>query len=145
MKIQLTFENDLIYKKKYVKEINVEKIKIMVIDDSNTIRKSAEMFLTKAGYQVVCIEDGFEALTRINEEDPDLVFIDVLMPKIDGLQACQVIKRNSKFKNTPVIFLSSKDSQFDKARGFMMGATDYLTKPFTKDGIIEIVNRKKKK
>ncbi len=145
MKIQLTFENDLIYKKKYVKEINVEKIKIMVIDDSNTIRKSAEMFLTKAGYQVVCIEDGFEALTRINEEDPDLVFIDVLMPKIDGLQACQVIKRNSKFKNTPVIFLSSKDSQFDKARGFMMGATDYLTKPFTKDGIIEIVNRYVKK
>ena len=117
----------------------------MVIDDSNTIRKSAEMFLTKAGYQVVCIEDGFEALTRINEEDPDLVFIDVLMPKIDGLQACQVIKRNSKFKNTPVIFLSSKDSQFDKARGFMMGATDYLTKPFTKDGIIEIVNRYVKK
>ena len=145
MKIQLTFENDLIYKKKYVKEINVEKIKIMVIDDSNTIRKSAEMFLTKAGYQVVCIEDGFEALTRINEEDPNLVFIDVLMPKIDGLQACQVIKRNSKFKNTPVIFLSSKDSQFDKARGFMMGATDYLTKPFTKDGIIEIVNRYVKK
>ena len=125
--------------------MNVEKIKIMVIDDSNTIRKSAEMFLTKAGYQVVCIEDGFEALTRINEEDPDLVFIDVLMPKIDGLQACQVIKRNSKFKNTPVIFLSSKDSQFDKARGFMMGATDYLTKPFTKDGIIEIVNRYVKK
>ena len=145
MKIQLTFENDLIYKKKYVKEINVEKIKIMVIDDSNTIRKSAEMFLTKAGYQVVCIEDGFEALTRINEEDPNLVFIDVLMPKIDGLQACQVIKRNSKFKNTPVIFLSSKDSQFDKARGFMMGATDYLTKPFTKDGIIEVVNRYVKK
>ena len=145
MKIQLTFENDLIYKKKYVKEMNVDKIKIMVIDDSNTIRKSAEMFLTKAGYQVVCIEDGFEALTRINEEDPDLVFIDVLMPKIDGLQACQVIKRNPKFKNTPVIFLSSKDSQFDKARGFMMGATDYLTKPFTKDGIIEIVNRYVKK
>ena len=145
MKIQLTFENDLIYKKKYVKEINVEKIKIMVIDDSNTIRKSAEMFLTKAGYQVVCIEDGFEALTRINEEDPDLVFIDVLMPKIDGLQACQVIKRNYKKKNTPVIFLSSKDSQFDKARGFMMGANDYLTKPFTKDGIIEIVNRYVKK
>ena len=145
MKIQLTFENDLIYKKKYVKEINVEKIKIMVIDDSNTIRKSAEMFLTKAGYQVVCIEDGFEALTRINEEDPNLVFIDVLMPKIDGLQACQVIKRSPKFKNTPVIFLSSKDSQFDKARGFMMGATDYLTKPFTKDGIIEIVNRYVKK
>ena len=114
----------------------MDKIKIMVIDDSNTIRKSAEMFLTKAGHQVVCIEDGFEALTRINEEDPDLVFIDVLMPKIDGLQACQVIKRNPKFKNTPVIFLSSKDSQFDKARGFMMGATDYLTKPFSPKEVV---------
>lgn len=119
----------------------MEKIKVMVVDDSNTIRKSAEMFLTKAGFQVVCIEDGFDALTRIDEENPDLVFIDVIMPKIDGLQACQIIKRNPKFKSTPIIFLSSKDSEFDKARGLMMGATDYLTKPFTKEGIIEIVNR----
>ncbi len=119
----------------------MEKKKVLVVDDSNTIRKSAEMFLTKGGYNVVCIEDGFEALTRVDEEDPDLIFIDVIMPKIDGLQACQIIKRNPKFKNTPIIFLSSKDSEFDKARGIMMGAIDYLTKPFTKEGIIEIVSK----
>lgn len=118
-----------------------KKIKVMVVDDSNTIRKSAELFLSKAGFSVVCIEDGFEVLTKIDEENPDLVFIDVLMPKIDGLQACQIIKRNDKFKKTPIIFLSSKDSEFDKARGIMMGATDYLTKPFTKEGIIEIVKK----
>lgn len=119
----------------------MNKIKVMVVDDSSTIRKSAEMFLGKAGFAVVSIEDGLEVLTRIDEENPDLVFIDVIMPKIDGLQACQIIKRNSKFKNTPIIFLSSKDSEFDKARGLMMGATDYLTKPFTKEGIIDIVNK----
>jgi twitching motility two-component system response regulator PilG len=119
----------------------VKNIKVMVVDDSSTIRKSAEMFLGKAGFTVVSIEDGLEVLTRIDEENPDLVFIDVIMPKIDGLQACQIIKRNSKFKNTPIIFLSSKDSEFDKARGLMMGANDYLTKPFTKEGIIDIVKR----
>lgn len=119
----------------------MEKIKIMVVDDSNTIRKSAEMFLMKAGFSVVCVDDGFEVLTKIEDELPHLVFIDVLMPNVDGLQACQIIKRNPKFKETPVVFLSSKDSQFDKARGLMMGATDYLTKPFTKDGIVEMVNR----
>ena len=119
----------------------MSKKKILVVDDSNTIRKSAEMFLNKAGFEVVSIEDGFEALARVDDENPDLIFIDVIMPKIDGLQACQVIKRNPKFKNTPVIFLSSKDSEFDKARGLMMGAVDYLTKPFTKEGIIEIVNK----
>ncbi len=119
----------------------MKNIKVMVVDDSSTIRKSAEMFLGKAGFTVVSIEDGLEVLTRIDEENPDLVFIDVIMPKIDGLQACQIIKRNSKFKNTPIIFLSSKDSEFDKARGLMMGANDYLTKPFTKEGIIEIVKR----
>ncbi len=119
----------------------MNKIKVMVVDDSSTIRKSAEMFLGKAGFDVVSIEDGLEVLTRIDDENPDLVFIDVIMPKIDGLQACQIIKRNEKFKNTPIIFLSSKDSEFDKARGLMMGATDYLTKPFTKEGIIGIVNK----
>lgn len=119
----------------------MKNIKVMVVDDSSTIRKSAEMFLGKAGFTVVSIEDGLEVLTRIDEENPDLVFIDVIMPKIDGLQACQIIKRNSKFKNTPIIFLSSKDSEFDKARGLMMGANDYLTKPFTKEGIIDIVKR----
>lgn len=119
----------------------MSKKKVLVVDDSNTIRKSAEMFLSKGGFDVVCIEDGFEALTRVDDESPDLIFIDVIMPKIDGLQACQIIKRNQKFKNTPIIFLSSKDSEFDKARGLMMGAIDYLTKPFTKEGIIDIVHK----
>jgi twitching motility two-component system response regulator PilG len=113
----------------------------MVVDDSSTIRRSAELFLTKAGFDVVLVEDGLDALIRINDEDPDLVFIDVIMPNVDGLEAVQIIKGNSKFKNTPIIFLSSKDSEFDKARGIMMGATDYLTKPFTKDGIVGIVNQ----
>lgn len=119
----------------------MRKIKVMVVDDSTTIRKSAEIFLSRAGFEVVPIEDGFDALSRVDDEFPDVIFIDVIMPKIDGLQACQIIKRNQKFKNTPIIFLSSKDSEFDKARGLMMGATDYLTKPFTKEAIVEMVNR----
>lgn len=119
----------------------MENIKVMVVDDSNTIRKSAELFLSKAGYNVVCVEDGLELLTKIEEESPDLVFIDVMMPKIDGLQACQIIRRNPKFSSTPIIFLSSRDSQFDKARGLMVGGNDYLTKPFAKDGIINMVKQ----
>jgi twitching motility two-component system response regulator PilG len=113
----------------------------MVVDDSNTIRKSAEMFLTKAGFDVVLVEDGLDALACIEEVNPDLVFIDVLMPNVDGLEAVQIIKRNSKFKNTPIIFLSSKDSEFDKAKGIMVGATAYLTKPFSKEGIVEVVKK----
>lgn len=119
----------------------MDNLKIMVVDDSNTIRKSAELFLTKAGYSVVCVEDGLELLTKIEDENPDLVFIDVMMPKIDGLQACQIIRRNPKFNNIPIIFLSSRDSQFDKARGLMVGGNDYLTKPFAKDGIIGMVKQ----
>lgn len=116
-------------------------IKIMVVDDSNTIRRSAEMFLTKAGFDVVLVEDGLDALACIEEVNPDLVFIDVLMPNVDGLEAVQIIKRNSQFKNTPIIFLSSKDSEFDKAKGLMVGATAYLTKPFSKEGIVEVVKK----
>lgn len=116
-------------------------IKIMVVDDSSTIRKSAEMFLTKAGFDVVLVEDGLDALACIEDVNPDLVFIDVLMPNVDGLEAVQIIKRNSKFKNTPIIFLSSKDSEFDKAKGIMVGASAYLTKPFSKEGIIEVVKK----
>lgn len=116
-------------------------IKLMVVDDSSTIRRSAELFLTKAGFSVVLLEDGLEVLTCLDDENPDLIFIDVLMPKLDGLQTCQIVRANNKFKNTPIIFLSSKDSEFDKARGIMMGANDYLTKPFTKEGIVQIVNK----
>jgi len=116
----------------------VSKKKVLIVDDSNTIRKSAELFLSKGGFEVICLDDGYEALIRVDEEMPDLIFIDVIMPKVDGLQACQIIKRNQKFKHIPIIFLSSKDSEFDKARGLMMGASGYLTKPFTKEEIIKV-------
>jgi twitching motility two-component system response regulator PilG len=117
------------------------KKKIMVIDDSKVIRKSAEMFLINEGYEVILVEDGFEALAGVMIYNPDLVFIDVLMPKIDGIQTTQIIKKNEQFKDLPVIFLSSKDGEFDKARGIMVGGTDYLTKPFTKDTIIAIAKK----
>lgn len=119
----------------------VEKEKIMIIDDSSTIRRSAEIFLTPEGYQVIPVVDGFEGLVKVMEEKPDLVFIDVVMPKIDGLEACRIIRRNPQFKNLPIIFLSSKDGEFDKARGMMMGADDYLPKPFTKESIIAVVKK----
>lgn len=115
--------------------------KIIVVDDSSTIRKSAEMFLTKAGHTVVPVEDGLELLTCVDEINPDLIFIDVMMPKIDGLQACQIVRRNDKFSKIPIIFLSSKDSPFDIARGLMVGGTDYLTKPFSKSDIVNIVDK----
>lgn len=115
------------------------KIKVMVIDDSNTIRRSAKLFLSSAGFDIIEVEDGFDALSKIMEEEPDLVFIDVLMPNLDGLQTCQIIKRNPMFKKLPIIILSSKDGEFDKAKGLMMGANDYLVKPFTKDSIIKVV------
>lgn len=115
------------------------KVKVMVIDDSNTIRRSAKLFLENAGYEIIEVEDGFDALSKIMEEIPDLVFIDVLMPNLDGLQTCQIIKRNPLFKDLPIIILSSKDGEFDKAKGLMMGANDYLIKPFTKDSIIKVI------
>lgn len=113
--------------------------KVMVIDDSNTIRRSAKLFLESAGYKTIDVEDGFEALSKIMEEEPALVFIDVLMPNLDGLQTCQIIKRNPMFEDLPIIILSSKDGEFDKAKGIMMGANEYLVKPFTKDSIIRVV------
>jgi twitching motility two-component system response regulator PilG len=122
-----------------------KKTKVMIIDDSSTIRRSAELFLSNAGFLVKSVEDGFDALVEVMEEKPDLVFIDVLMPKIDGLQTCQIIKRNPEFKDLPIVFLSSKDGEFDKARGLMMGANDYLTKPFTKESIVAMVNKYTKK
>mgnify|MGYP003383288864 FL=1 len=114
-------------------------IKVMVIDDSNTIRKTAEIFLLQAGAQVVLAEDGFDALAKINDHQPNLVFCDILMPRLDGYQTCALIKKNAKFAATPVIMLSSKDGLFDRARGRMVGSDEYLTKPFTKDGLIKAV------
>ena len=114
-------------------------IKVMVIDDSNTIRKTAEIFLLQAGAQVVLAEDGFDALAKINDHQPNVVFCDILMPRPDGYQTCALIKKNPKFAATPVIMLSSKDGLFDRARGRMVGSDEYLTKPFTKDSLLQTV------
>jgi twitching motility two-component system response regulator PilG len=114
-------------------------IKVMVIDDSNTIRKSAEIFLKQAGAIVVLAEDGFDALAKISDNLPDLIFCDILMPRLDGYQTCSLIKKNPRFNHTPVIMLSSKDGLFDRARGRMVGSDEYLTKPFTKDTLLAAV------
>jgi twitching motility two-component system response regulator PilG len=116
-------------------------IKVLVIDDSNTIRRSAEIFLKQGGYDVLLAEDGFDALAKVNDHDPDLIFCDILMPRLDGYQTCAIIKRNVKFSDVPVIMLSSKDGLFDKARGRMVGSQDYLTKPFTKDQLLLAVEQ----
>lgn len=114
-------------------------LKIMVIDDSSTIRRSAEIFLGQAGYQVVLADDGFDALAKMNDHKPALIFCDILMPRLDGYQTCALIKKSAKFRSTPVIMLSSKDGLFDRARGAMVGSDAYLTKPFTKDSLLKIV------
>lgn len=119
---------------------DVSGIKVMVIDDSNTIRRSAEIFLAQAGYQVLLAEDGFDALAKIADHHPDLIFVDIMMPRLDGYQTCSLIKKNPKFSATPVIMLSSKDGLFDRARGRMVGSDEYLTKPFTKDSLLKAVS-----
>ena len=114
--------------------------KVLVIDDSNTIRRSAEIFLRQGGHEVVLAEDGFDALAKVNDHLPELIFCDILMPRLDGYQTCAIIKRNPKFTHVPVIMLSSKDGLFDKARGRMVGSEDYLTKPFTKEQLLRAVD-----
>ncbi len=115
-------------------------LKVMVIDDSKTIRKSAESLLKKEGCEVVTADDGFDALAKIAEHRPDLIFIDIMMPRLDGYQTCALIKNNRVFKSTPVIMLSSKDSIFDKARGKIVGSEKYLTKPFTKEDLLGAIS-----
>ena len=114
-------------------------LKVLVIDDSNTIRRSAEIFLKQGGHEVLLSEDGFDALSKVNDYLPDLIFCDILMPRLDGYQTCAIIKRNPRFSNVPIVMLSSKDGVFDKARGRMAGSQDYLTKPFTKDQLLQTV------
>lgn len=116
-------------------------IKVMVIDDSATVRASAALFLSQAGAQVVLAEDGFTALAKLHDEQPAVVFCDILMPRLDGYQTCALIKQNPRFAATPVIMLSSKDGLFDQARGQLAGSDDYLTKPFTGDNLIEVTLR----
>ncbi|MBL8504392.1 MAG: response regulator [Rhodocyclaceae bacterium] len=119
--------------------VNLSGVKVMVIDDSNTIRRSAEIFLVQAGCQVVLAEDGFDALAKIADHHPDIIFCDIMMPRLDGYQTCALIKKNPRFGVTPVIMLSSKDGLFDRARGRMVGSDEYLTKPFTKDSLLKAV------
>ena len=116
-------------------------VKVLVIDDSNTIRRSAELFLRQAGYEVILAEDGFDALAKISDHQPHVIFVDIMMPRLDGYQTCALIKQNAQLKSTPVIMLSSKDGVFDRARGRLAGSDRYLTKPFTQEGLVEAVNQ----
>ena len=113
--------------------------RVMVIDDSQTIRRTAETLLAREGYEVVTAQDGFEALSKIADHQPDIIFIDIMMPRLDGYQACALIKNNPRFRGTPIIMLSSKDGLFDRARGRIVGSDEYLTKPFTRDELLGAV------
>ena len=120
-------------------EPSLQGIKVMVIDDSKTIRRTAETLLKKAGCEVITATDGFEALSKITDQNPDVIFIDIMMPRLDGYQTCALIKNNHLYKNTPVILLTSKDGLFDRARGRIVGSDQYLTKPFTKDELLNAI------
>ncbi|HNP64165.1 MAG TPA: twitching motility response regulator PilG [Woeseiaceae bacterium] len=115
-------------------------LKILVVDDSKTIRRTAETLLTKEGCQVFTAIDGFDALSKIADHQPDLIFVDIMMPRLDGYETCSLIKHNKVFKETPVIMLSSKDGLFDRARGRIVGSEQYLTKPFTKDELLGAIS-----
>ena len=115
------------------------KLKVMIVDDSKTIRKTAETLLSKAGYQVFTASDGFSALAEIVDHQPDIIFMDIMMPRLDGYQTCALVKNNEKFHNTPIIMLSSKDGLFDRARGRIVGSDKYLTKPFTKEELLSAI------
>lgn len=113
--------------------------KVLVVDDSNTIRKSAAVFLRQGGYDVVLAEDGFDALAKLTSSSPDIMFCDISMPRLDGYQTCAIIKSNQKYAQLPIVMLSSRDGIFDKARGRVVGAEHYLTKPFTREQLLEVV------
>lgn len=116
-------------------------LKILIIDDSKTIRRTAETLLSKEGCRVFTAVDGFDALSKIADHRPDVIFVDIMMPRLDGYQTCSLIKHNSNFKDTPVIMLSSRDGLFDRARGRIVGSEQYLTKPFTKDELLGAITR----
>lgn len=120
---------------------NLQGLKILIIDDSKTIRRTAETLLSKEGCTVFTAVDGFDALSKIADHRPDVIFVDIMMPRLDGYQTCSLIKHNSNFKDTPVIMLSSKDGLFDRARGRIVGSEQYLTKPFTKDELLGAIKR----
>jgi twitching motility two-component system response regulator PilG len=121
--------------------VDISGLKVMVIDDSKTIRRTAESLLKKEGCEVLTATDGFEALAVIADSHPQVIFVDIMMPRLDGYQTCALIKNNSEFKDTPVIMLSSKDGLFDRARGRIVGSEQYLTKPFTKDELLAAIRK----
>lgn len=123
------------------KTVNLAGLKVMVIDDSKTIRRTAETLLKKEGCDVVTATDGFEALSKIADQQPQIIFVDIMMPRLDGYQTCALIKNNQMFRNTPVIMLSSKDGLFDKAKGRIVGSEQYLTKPFSRDELLSAIRR----
>lgn len=122
-------------------EVDFSGLKAMVIDDSKTIRRTAETLLKKVGCEVITAVDGFDALAKIADHKPDIIFVDIMMPRLDGYQTCSLIKRNRTFKDTPVIMLSSKDGLFDKAKGRIVGSDQYLTKPFSRDELLDAIQR----
>ncbi len=122
-------------------DLTLEGLKVMVVDDSNTIRKTAETLLSKAGCRVITATDGFDSLAKIADNRPDVIFVDIMMPRLDGYQTCALIKNNKEFRSIPVIMLSSKDGLFDKAKGRIVGADDYLTKPFSKNELFEALEK----
>ena len=116
-------------------------IKVMVIDDSKTIRRTAELLLRKEGCEVVTATDGFDALHRILDSEPDIIFVDIMMPRLDGYQTCALVKRHEHYRHTPVVMLSSRDGLFDRARGRLVGCEEYLTKPFTREELVSAIRR----
>jgi twitching motility two-component system response regulator PilG len=116
-------------------------VKVMVIDDSATIRKTAETLLKRAGYTVITAADGFEAMSVVADQHPDIIFIDIMMPRLDGYQTCALIKNNKQFGSTPVVMLSSKDGLFDRARGKLAGSEQHIHKPFTQDDLVDAINK----
>ena len=127
------------------KQGELEGLKVMVIDDSKTIRRTAETLLKKEGCEVVTANDGFEALSKIADHQPSIIFVDIMMPRLDGYQTCAIIKNNARFKNVPVVMLTSKDGLFDKARGRIVGSDHYLTKPFTRDELLAAVRQQRER
>jgi twitching motility two-component system response regulator PilG len=124
-----------------VRSTDLTGLRVMVIDDSKTIRRTAETLLKKEGCDVLTAVDGFEALAKISDQKPNIIFVDIMMPRLDGYQTCALIKNNTQFRGTPVIMLSSRDGLFDKARGRIVGAEQYLTKPFTRDELLGAIHR----
>ncbi len=122
-------------------DVSLKGLRVMVIDDSKTIRRTAETLLVREGCEVVTATDGFEALSKIADHSPQIIFVDIMMPRLDGYQTCALIKHNQTFKSVPVIMLSSKDGLFDKARGRIVGAEQYLTKPFTREELLGAIRK----